>query len=188
MAPGRYKVRLKVGDAVLTEEVEVRKDPRSTGSDADIAALVAFQQQARGRLEEIQSAAIQARKVRDQVKATTALVGDRPEGKAVVEAGKALGDKLTAWEETVIQPKQKTFQDVINFRNMLNDQFGFLIDIGGEADAAPTQGMRERLADLEKEWAERQKVLGDLLDKDVPAFNAAFKEAGLGAIVVPGGR
>lgn len=188
VAPGRYKVRLKVGDAVLTEDVAVRKDPRSLGSDADIADLVAFQQRARGRLEEVQAAAIRARKVRDQVKAITALAGERPEGKTVAEAGKALGDKLTAWEETVIQPKQKTFQDVINFRNLLNDQLGFLIDIGSGADAAPTQGMRERLADLEKEWSDRQKALSDLLDQDVPAFNVAFKDSGLGAIVVPGGR
>jgi hypothetical protein len=171
VAPGRYKARLKVGDAVLTRELEVRRDPRSTATDA-----------------EIQAAAIRVRKVRDQVRATTALVGDRPEGKAVAEAGKALSDKLTAWEGTVIQPKQKTFQDVINFPNMLNDQFGFLIDVAGGADAPPTQGMRERLADLEKDWAERQKALAELLDKDVPAFNAVFKEAGLGAIVVPAGR
>jgi hypothetical protein len=185
VAPGRYKVRLKVGDAVLTRDLEVRKDPRSTAGDADVAALVAFQAQARARVEEVHAAAIRARKVRDQVKATTALVGDRKEAKAVADAGKALTEKLTAWEETVIQPKQKTFQDVINFRNMLNDQFLYLVDLASDADAAPTQGMRERLADLEKDWAERRQALDGLLQTDVPAFNAAFKEAGLGAIVVP---
>jgi photosystem II stability/assembly factor-like uncharacterized protein len=187
VAPGRYKIRLQVADTVLTEEVEVKRDPRSTVGDAEIAELVAFQDEARARGEEVQAAAIKARRVRDQVKALVDLVKDRPEAKVVAEAGKALTEKLTAWEEKVIQPKQKTFQDVINFRNMLNDQFLYLVDITGGADAAPTQPMRARLADLDKEWADRQKELQGLLEKDVPAFNTSFKDAGLSAIVVPSG-
>jgi photosystem II stability/assembly factor-like uncharacterized protein len=188
VAPGQYTVRLKVGEATLSESVDVRKDPRSTASDADVAALVSFQQQARDRVEEIHAAAIRAEKVRGQVSTLLGLVGDRPEGKAVAEVGKALSEKLTAWRETVIQPKQKTFQDVINFRNMLNDQFLYLVDLGRGSDAAPTQGMRERLLDLEKEWAERKQALADLLEKGVQAFNAAFKDAGLEAVMVPAGR
>ncbi len=33
---------------------------------------------------------------------------------------------IVDWENNLIQPKQKTFQDVINFENKLNAEFNML--------------------------------------------------------------
>ncbi len=53
--PGRYQVRLTVGDTTLTQPLEVRLDPRVETSDADLESLLAFEQRvvdALGRVTE----------------------------------------------------------------------------------------------------------------------------------------
>jgi hypothetical protein len=41
------------------------------------------------------------------------------------------------------------------------------------------------MADLSKDWAPVRARLQEVLDRDLPAFNALLQRLGLGAIVVP---
>ncbi len=94
--------------------------------------------------------------MRDQVKSLVDLTAKHPKAAAFAEAGKKLTESLTAWEESVVQPKQKTQQDIINFRNMLSNNALDLMNAVAESDAGPTAGMKTRFADLDKAWSERQ--------------------------------
>ena len=87
-----------------------------------------------------------------------------------------------------MQPKQKTFQDVINFPSQLADQYLYLADAVSDADFAPTASQRQRFADLEADWAKRAAERDELVGKDIPAFNALFREGGIPAVVVPGAQ
>jgi hypothetical protein len=56
----------------------------------------------------------------------------------------ALTERINSWEENIIQAKQKTFQDVINFKNKLNAQLIQLKSYLDQADPKVTNGATER--------------------------------------------
>ncbi len=188
VAPGHYQVRLTRGDKTSIQGFEVTRDPRIAASDEDLRQQAELLGSIRDRVNELSSSVIRMRRTRDQVKGLLDTTRDRPEAKALQEAGRSLSEKITAWEETLVQPKQKTFQDVINFPSMLGDQYLYLADAVSDADFAPTASQRQRFADLEAEWATRAAERDALVSRDVPAFNALFKEGGIPALIVPGPR
>tara|TARA_B100001059_G_C17566756_1_gene442905 strand:+ start:231 stop:455 length:225 start_codon:yes stop_codon:yes gene_type:complete len=59
-----------------------------------------------------------------------------------LEKGTELTKRIHAWEENLIQEKQKTFQDVINFNNKLNAQMIRLKSYIDQADPKVTQGAK----------------------------------------------
>ena len=77
--------------------------------------------------------------------------------------GEALQDRLKAWEQALIQPQQKTFQDVINFNNKLNAEFMHLKGYVDGAQPEVTAGALERLNDLEVLWKSEKAVLNQLI-------------------------
>jgi len=96
-------------------------------------------------------------------------------------AVKAIGD----WESKLIQPKQKTFQDVINFRNKLNAELMYL---AGEIDAnepKPTVACVTRLAELSQKWQDASDELQEVVSGPVAAFNEAYQKSGLPVLIIP---
>ncbi len=125
------------------------------------------------------------RQVRDQIKTLIAHTQGQPQADTVAASGKALIEKMTTWEEALVQPKQETFQDVINFPNKLNAEFIWLL---GNVDAAGppvTQGARDRHADLSRLWDQHRAEMNTLLENDVALFNMLIQEQAVPAIIVP---
>src|SRR5205823_5188422 len=136
--------------------------------------------QVSARINQIHTLAKGLRSVREQTNAFVARAGID----AVTQAGNALVRKVDGVEERLINPKSKTFQDVINFRNGLNDQYLSLADAVDGTDAPVTQGMRTRLADLEAMWAQLRPEVEGILGAELERFNALVRERGVPAIVV----
>ena len=63
--------------------------------------------------------------VRKQVNELIDLLTDTITYKPVIESGRSLVKKLTAWEETLVQPKAQSNDDIINFVNMLSANYIF---------------------------------------------------------------
>ncbi len=124
------------------------------------------------------------REVRDQVNALVNRMKDQPGADTIVKAGKALVAQVDAIEGRLVQPRSKTFQDVINFRNGLSDQYLFLAEGVDGGDAPVTQGMRERITSLDESWAESNKLVKEILERSVASFNALVKERGVPAVMV----
>ena len=72
--------------------------------------------------------------------------------KVLIELGKEISVKLDLWERKLIQPDQKTFQDVINFNNQLNAQFMHLKSYIDGADPEVTVGAIQRKMDLDQDY------------------------------------
>jgi photosystem II stability/assembly factor-like uncharacterized protein len=184
VAPGSYQLRLTLGGTTRTERLEVVRDPRSTVPVAELAAQVAMSAAIRDRVTDIHETVITLRDVRDQVNRVAAHADSTPAGQAVRDSAKALASRIDGLEGALIQPKHKTFQDVINFRNQLNDHFLFLAEAVDESEGTVTQGMRERFAELDSAWTRQRQAVGALLDRDVAAFNAMVERSGTPAVVV----
>ena len=86
---------------------------------------------------------------------------------------------IDGWESLVIQPKFQTFEDDINWPNMLDRQIRFLMDNFDRTGAPVQAGALERLEDLEKTWQQYKLELEVLFTEEVKPLNQKLKEDGL---------
>jgi hypothetical protein len=84
----------------------------------------------------------------------------------------------------LIQSKQKTFQDVINFNNKLNAQLLFLKGSLDAADPKVTEGSKLRLQDLLGDWKVYQDERDAIIDTEMKAYNTQYKALDLPALIL----
>ena len=72
-------------------------------------------------------------------------------------------------------------QDVINWPSKLNAEYFNLRMLADTHDPRITQGMKQRLADLDAEWAKSKAEL-DGLKKSIEAYNTLYKNGNFPAI------
>ncbi len=182
--PGNYEVRLMVGEKVLTETLQVLKDPRVEATDAELQEQAAFLGRIRESINAIHKSVVVLQQLREQVE-TRAASAEGFEGESEVgEAGKTLSAKLLELETKLTQPRLETIMDAVNFPTMLNEQFLFLKGAVASADAPPTESAKKRFDELQAQWEELQREMTALLEQDLARFNALFEEHGIPAIVV----
>ena len=183
--PGRYQVRLSVASQIRTQPLEVVADPRlnpPANAANDQQALLA---KVYARVNEIHQRANEIRSVRDQVKALIDRTAGRPEGDSVAGHGRVVIAAIDSVELLLINARGKTFQDVINFRNGINDQYLDLAQAVDGTDGAVSEGARARFADLEQAWAVIATRLDRIQGPDLIRFNAMVRARDVPAIIVP---
>ncbi|WP_064197468.1 MULTISPECIES: VPS10 domain-containing protein [Emticicia] len=185
VAPNTYKVRLIAEKDTSMTEATIIADPRLKATKADFDAQQAMLAKIEAQTKDIHNSVNRMRKVKSQIENITALLKDNKDMVALVDTGKAVLKKITAWEENLITPKQETFQDVINFYNRLNAE---LLDLKNRVDVhdpRPTSGAATRLNDLTKEWEQHKATLDKLINVEVAKFNEMYKQKAIPALIVP---
>ncbi len=184
VSPGIYTARLTLDGQQTEKSFTVLPHPQIEVS----AEAYREQQEALasidGAIEDMHNAVGQLRKVKTQLNAYKSLLKENEAAKPLLEKGEELQERITAWEESLIQPKQKTFQDVINFNNQLNAELMHLRSFIDVAEPELTQGAKERLGDLMGQWnrlaAERDAIVGE----GMAAYNALYRELDLPALIL----
>ncbi|MFQ5705141.1 MAG: WD40/YVTN/BNR-like repeat-containing protein [Gemmatimonadales bacterium] len=185
VAPGTYTAKLTVGDSEYTQQLVVRKDPRSEGTVADIQAQVALQLELRddikttaGMIDDIEGIKKQLNDLKD------ALDGD--DGAAVVVRGAdSLYAKLQAVEDKILQPiaaegDSKSFR----FPNRLYSKLSVLAgDVANSVDFAPNAQQREVHDVLKARMLEYQAELKQVLDTDLAAFNRLVRDRNMVGVI-----
>ncbi|MDZ7808576.1 MAG: glycosyl hydrolase [Gracilimonas sp.] len=182
VSPATYTARLTVDGQISEQSFEVMADPRvevTEGYDEQQRLL----RKIYSTTDEIHESVNEMISVREQISGLIKATEDHAMGKEVAENGKAVNEKVTAWIESVVQPKQETFQDVINFPNKLNAQFLYLYSSINGIVPPVTEGTKQRLSDLQQEWNERKRVMQTILTKDVAGFNTIFRENDIPAVI-----
>ena len=98
--------------------------------------------------------------------------------------GETLLQRIDSWEAHLIQPKQKTFQDVINYNNQLNAELTYLKEFSDTADPVITQGARERLNDLKKDWSVYAKERDAIITTEMSAYNELYRSLDIPALII----
>jgi hypothetical protein len=173
--PGRYQVRLTVGNRILTQPITLVKDARVLASDEDLREQFAWAKRAHDLLRRVHDAVLTLRDVRAQAHAWT----DRVEAGPIKEAAQALARVLDAIENELIQVRS---EDPRMFPAKLNTRIATLVGLIEYSDAAPTLALRELCENVTLRADMELAKLDRCLATDVPAFNALCREAGLGAI------
>ena len=184
--PGSYRIRLQVGDTAVAAEARLMPDPRWDATDAQFREQDELVDRAKGLADELYRAVRRLRRVRTQVEGIVERASGHEAADTIRTVGRELVRELTAWEESVVQPRQETFQDVVNFHNRLDAQ---ILHLAGSVDGTVppvTEGARERLTDLEEEWAGRRDALDALMER-ASSFGSLVREVGLPAVTVEPG-
>ena len=120
----------------------------------------------------------------DQVSEISTRALDAGFDKKIDEASEDLADKLTEVEDELIQRKNETGQDPVNYPPKIDNQIAYLLRIVNSQDAKPTQGCYDRFEILKKELAQIRARLDGVIEKDLTAFNQLLDEEGVGRIIV----
>jgi photosystem II stability/assembly factor-like uncharacterized protein len=187
VAPGRYTARLVIDGAEQRREFTVRPDPRLEPVPAAvIAARDSLVRTIATRIGEMHDEVLRLRDLRTQVQGVVSRVTDVPLADSVRTTGRALVRRVDGFEPR-LTTKAGNGQDIINYPNGLNGQFGFL---WGELEGNPglTRPSRERFVEVEAAWRALRGEIEAFYRTDLDVFNRLLQRAGVPGIIVPAPR
>ena len=178
--PGMHKVKLQIGDLEKTSDLEVRIDPRWTQSQADLRAQYELSMQAKDLLTSCHAAIGDIRRIRKQIKQASGRLAEYEVTNTGFESqAKLFLKQLTEMEERLIQTKNESGQDPINYPPMLDDQMAYLYSIVNRQDDRPTDGAYKRYEDLKKIFNVEKAQLEAWKQKEVIKLNELLDTSGL---------
>ena len=186
--PGSYTVVLDVDGQEQRQSLEVRKDPNSEGSEADIAAQIALARQLRDDHEQVAGAVNELEWIRRQLYDLQAVLSDAAAGDdraSLVEAIGEVDGTLIAVEEKLIQMKTTgTGQDWIRWPTMLSGRLGYLIRNVATYDFPPNDQQREVQGVLEERMRSVLAEVRGAVDGDVASLNETLESQGVPPVLV----
>jgi len=185
--PGTYQVKLTVGGKALTAPLELKADPRTSATSADLQKQFDLLSKIRDRVTQAHDTINEIRAARTQIQALRRQLNQN-EHKEILDAMAALDKAMTPIEEQLLQVKSRSAQDPLNFPVMLNDQLMALGGVVDSADAAPTKQALERYDDLVGQLNPLVAGWKRLKDADLAALNDRIQKASIPRISVTAGR
>jgi hypothetical protein len=181
--PGIYQVLISVGDSQSTASITLLPDPRVDATAEDYKFLAARLAETTDLLNELLDHLAAARKARAE---TVALLADFPEVEGLQLAGESTIDRLTAWESKVTQTGYETLEDEDSMPPMLDVHIRHVLDVLDSASAPVAAGSLQRLADLQRQWAERKREVHDIAATDIATVNQWANGNGVPHVTPPG--
>jgi len=183
--PGEYQVRLVLGDTVQTKTVKVVADPRSEATPADLQEQYEMMVEIRKQLDLLYRKVREIRSVREQVSRISKEVAEAGLGDDLKESADSISEKLSRIENRLMQTKNESSQDPLNFPPMLDNQFVYLYGYVGSSNFRPTEGAQIRLDELKTELTSLMKELEVVIKTDVDAFTRQVKAKKIPLILIP---
>ncbi len=184
VAPGTYTLRLTSEGETVETTATILANPKIDGSTSDYAEQQTVLNQIENTLKNMHGAVNQMRSAKSQLQSYKKLLKKNEAAKELLVKGDSLMKRITTWEEHLIQPKQKTFQDVINFHNQLNADFMHLKGYVDVAEPKVTEGAKARLQDLMKAWSTYEKEKNAIVNTEMAAYNDMYKALNLPALIL----
>jgi hypothetical protein len=173
--PGKYEVRLKAGEQVFRQPLEVKMDPRVTAARNELQSSLELQLKISALLEKNFAGFQQTKELR----ARLAELMKRPKEDPVAVAASSLDAKVAAisGEATPIleTPKTASF-------NAMNDTMTALMALVEGADFAPSEESFAAYRRICKGENEALAAWQDLKNKDVAALNTLLGKSSLAAL------
>lgn len=184
VAPGKYTLRMTLGDVVSETEATILPNPKVVSSPEDFVAQQKMLVSIENTVKEMHESVNQMRSAKTQLSHYAKLLKDSKNADSLLEKGKELTKRINSWEENLIQAKQKTFQDVINFNNKLNAQLIQLKSYVDQANPKVTSGAKERFNDLMKDWQVYKNERDTIINNEMKSYNSLFKTLAIPALIL----
>jgi hypothetical protein len=187
LPPGTYTVTMEVDGRSFSQPLRVLKDPNSEGTEAEIAAQVAMLRALRVDHDSAASAINRIEWTRRQVLDLESFLRDQGGAgtNEILQASRALSDKLVAVEEHLIQLRLTgTGQDGVRYPAQVSERLRYLIGSVATSDFKPTDQMGEVHTVLKAELEEARRNLQAILATDLPALNQLLQARNLPRIIM----
>jgi photosystem II stability/assembly factor-like uncharacterized protein len=183
--PGKYRVRLTVGEATQEQSFEIVRDPRVSTPQEDFDAQFALERRIMAKLGETNKGIMRLRETREELDRWEKRAKDDPALAQIPEAVKAIKEKLQAIEDELIQHRAKSMQDTLNFPVKLNAKLAFLGGVVSSGDGKPTKNSQVVYDDVSARVDRQLEILADILGEDLVAFNSLIGSLRLPAVMIP---
>jgi len=184
VVPGNYTVRLTVRGKSYTQPLEVKADPRQNVSQADLQKQLDLLLQIRDEVSKVDEAINQMNSIKKQVDDLDKRMPQDDHGKAVRDASRKLVQKIDPLQDTLIQSKAKSGQDVLNYPIRLNNELTALAGTIASADSAPAEQAYTVFNLLKQRSDEQLAHWSEFVSGDLVAFNQLVRQQDVQAIIL----
>ena len=189
--PGKYTLKLRVAGAQAETTVEVLADPRSQTSAADILADYAFARSLIADIDRARGLIEATRALRQQLDAQLRALAETAQAtstqaKAMTVAALALRVQIDAIEAQLHNPSARVVYDVLAGRDGGAKLYHQLVPLywwAQSADDAPTQGMLQRHAQLQKQLDSVAAQYQQIQTKELAQYRQTL--AAVGGVIAP---
>ncbi len=181
-SPGSYRFTFTVGSRTAATDAAILANPLYPTDAATYAEYDAFMSGMERELTTMNETVNRLHAMRERLAAVLAALPPGDKYAAITQDGKALLAKLTAWDEDMVSRRTKVYDDVENFPQKFSANYIFLIEQTKSDLPRVNQSLRDRRAELDKEWAALKARSDAMVSEDVPALNKKMWDAGIGAI------
>jgi len=178
VTPGEYTVSLEKGTEKREAELMIVKDPRIDVTGDDLAEQYRFIKTGIAKLNAVNQAIREIRKVNGQLADIAARV-ENPSLKGDIASLAARAGEI---EKALYQTQNRSAQDPLNYPIRLNNKYGHLIMLAGMGFNRPTEqmyGVREELETL----IDAELAGWDEIKKSLTGLNERIRAAGVPYIV-----
>jgi hypothetical protein len=181
--PGSYTVKLKVGGQEYIQALEVRKDPNSGGSEAEVGQQMELLRQIKADLESSAEMINALETVRHQLAALKISISGDTTRKAVADQADSLDRKAIAVEQELVELRLTgRGQDLIRYPVRIAGRLAYLGGDVNSSDYAPTAQQRAVYAELKNQLGAVKQRYDAFFATEVVAFNRMLTERGLGGV------
>lgn len=185
-APGIYSVVLGAGGREITQELELRKDPSSTGNQSDIESQLDMLLRIRHSVNEVVDLIDRIELTRSQLQDLVGRLHGQHSYGDLIEAGEALEHALEDLEGSLFDLRLTggtARQDTLRWPRRLYAKLTSLAGYVSSADFPPTDQEREVYEGYLEMLADYQARMDTLVEDDLAAFNHLLAERGITLIV-----
>ncbi len=180
--PGQYQATLSHGDSKQTVTFEVLADPRLQIPVEEYQEQYDFIAGINQKLTETHRAIKRIRLLKAQLTAIEKRIDGEPDFTRLLESAKYLQEALGKIEKSLYQTRMESRQDPLNFPIRLNDKLAGVMILAGYGNHAPSASAIEVRDELVAAVDAELKLLENVLNQDLPAFNQQAAQAGLTAV------
>jgi hypothetical protein len=174
-------VRVTVGaEPPMNQALLVKRDPRSSASDADLVAQTKLALQLRDRITEADDAVKKIRSVKEQIDERAPKMANVKE---FATLSKSFTDSLGSVEDSVYQTRNKSGEDPLNFPVRLNNQIAALMGFVTSGDRRPPPQAYQVFETVSPKLDTQLGRYKKSVDLYLNRINTLLKAAGLQPIV-----
>ncbi len=189
VAPGVYKARIKVNNKFSETNFKILPDPENKFSKEAYNDQQEILRKIDVKITEIHQAVNSMRSIQNQLNFHINVLENHIDKKddynKTISMAKNIEMKLKNWEKKLIQPKQKTFQDVINFNNKLNAEYINLKDYIDASEPEVTSGAIDLFNDLNIKSDNLMKEINQIISEDFKNFDKQYKSLEIETLLIP---
>ena len=175
--PGTYQLDMIYAGDTMSQEIVVKEDPRieEAISMEDYEEQLRIGLSIRNAITDVHETIGELRSIKGQIK----WLSEQSEDETIKEESKKILKDLTAYEEQLMQTKNKSGQDPIRFAPKLDNQlvetYNYVTGqdgyISGGREGRPNQAAYSRWNDLEQTWLDLKVEIEKEMDAKVKTFN-----------------